>query len=261
MKTLAAGLIAIALLLAPSAQAQTQAHIDDVKKAQKSAYAIGDATNNCPTSDADLLGWPAQLLRYCEYKQGGLRGVVYLLSIAPERTALWIETSCAKRMPGESRCFRVVLQCGRLNSGMMFAVSGNIVEDNKNYFFRNGMTVKMPGFDNGSAGKIDRDVQIAAAKKENSAITRIPSGLTRFWRTLPRHLATLYSDSGAPQAVTENADRQVWLDVARKEILSALNQPENRLLDAYMAAHPETLRAALGKQVIKYADCPGEASP
>jgi hypothetical protein len=135
MKTIAAGLIAIPLLLGPAAQAQTQAHIDDVKKAQKSAYAIGDSTNNCPTSDADLFDWPAHLLRYCEYKQGGLSGVVYLLTIAPERTAQWIETSCAKRMPGESGCFRVVLQCGRLNSGMMFAVSGNVIESNQNIFF------------------------------------------------------------------------------------------------------------------------------
>jgi hypothetical protein len=261
MKTVAAGLIAIALLLGPAAQAQTQAHIDDVKKAQKSAYAIGDSTYDCPAGDADLHGWPAHLLRYCEYKQGGLTGVVYLLTIAPERTALWIETSCAKRMPGESGCFRVVLQCGRLNSGMMFPVSGNVIEDNQNIFFRNGMTVYMPGFKNWSTDKIDRDVQLAAAKKANSAITKIPSGLTRFWRTLPRHLATLYPDSGAPEAVTEKEGRQAWLEVARKEILSALDKPENRLLDAYMAAHPNTLRAALGKPVIKYADCPGEASP
>jgi len=261
MKTVAAGLIAIPLLFGPSAQAQTQSHVDDVKKAQKSNYAIEDSTNNCPASDADLFGWPAHLLRDCEYKQDGLPGTVYVLAIEPERIAQWIETSCAKRMPGENGCFRVVLQCGRLNSGMMFPVSGNVIENNQNIFFRNGMTVYMQGFENWSTSKMDHDVQLKAAKKESSAIERIPSGLARFWRTLPRHVAGFYPDSGAPEAVKEDDQREAWLEVVRKEILSALNQPENRLLDAYMAAHPKTLHSLLGKKVIKDGDCPTEASP
>jgi hypothetical protein len=44
-----------------------------------------------------------------------------------------------------------------------------------------------------------------------------------------------------PQSVTTAADRQKWLDIARLEFLAALTQPNNRLLEAWIAAHQKTL--------------------
>jgi hypothetical protein len=241
-----------------SVQAQTQSHVDTVRLALKSAYAISDSTNKCPVARADMFGWPAKLVRYCEYQQGRHKGVVYLLAVQPEQIAQWIETSCSKRMPGQTDCFRVVLECGRRNSGMMFPISGNIIEDDLNYFFRNGITVVMSGFPHASSRVIGEDLQRSLAEQSNELITRIPTGLARYWRTLPRHFAALYPDKAAPPKVDQKEERQKWLEIVRTEVLLALETPENTLLEAYMAAYPTSLRSLLGKRVIKEDDCPME---
>jgi hypothetical protein len=257
MKPIVAAVLGYVALATAAAvvQAQTQQHVADVVKAQKSAYAISTATNGCPVADADLLAWPARHVRYCEYKQGSLRGAVYLLTVSPERIAQWLETSCAKHIPGQQDCFRVVLQCGRLNSGMMFPVSGNIIENGGNYFFRNGMTVRMPGFVNAGTRPIALEAQRALAQQPNTAVTGIPSGLSRFWRTLPRHFADLFPEKGAPRKLDTAEAQQKWMAIVQSDVLAALEKPDNPLLDAYMAAHKASLAALLGKP-IGVGSCP-----
>ena len=259
MKTIVNGFASLLLAVGTSlVHAQTPGHVDDVKLAQKSAYAISDATNDCPVGRADMFGWPAKRLRYCEYNQGKMKGVVYLLAVEPEKIAQWIEASCAERMPDQPDCFRVVLTCGKLNSGMMFAISGNIIEDKKNFFFRNGMTVVMSGFPHRSTRSIEEDVQRKSAEQPNTLITKIPTGLTRYWRTLPRHFAMLYPDRSAPIKMGRNVEWQKWLEIVRTEMLSAIEKPKNTLLEAYVAAYPKTLRALLGKREIRENNCPNE---
>jgi hypothetical protein len=122
-----------ACFLFGEALAQSPEHVAAVQKAQKSAYAISDATNGCPTITADLLGWPAAIVRKCIYVVGPARnkrtGMAYLLDISPDTIARWIETRCSFLLPTSPACFKTVLKCGRANSGMMFAVSGNILEN------------------------------------------------------------------------------------------------------------------------------------
>jgi len=231
--------------------AQTSDHVADVRRAQRSAYVISQATNGCPVVGTDLFGWPGSKIVKCVYDAGPpdarMTGVAYLLTVPAEAIALWIETSCAGQMPGAAGCFKTVLTCGRLNSGMMFAVSGNVLEDMddkpwKNYFFRNGMTVSIGGQLNGTTDSIPVERQEELAMMPDSAITSIPSGLTRYWRTLPKQFAALFPNENAPTALSSREARQKWLDMARAEFLSALGGPTNRLLDAWMAAHPQTLQ-------------------
>lgn len=256
---------AVALLIAlsapTSAGAQTAAHVTAVKNAQTSAYAISDATNGCPLVGADMFGWPGTLVRKCIYAEGPsskrLPGLVYLLDVTPEAIARWIETACTNQLPNVSACFATVLKCGRSNSGMMFAVSGNILENMnpttwKNYFFRNGMTVSMTGQPNGGTTAISLERQEELAQTPDSGIQTIPSGLTRFWRTLPKQFAARFPDAGAPVALNTPARRQKWLDLARAEFLAALGSPTNRLLEAWVAAHP--VKLAAGK-------CPADNDP
>lgn len=251
----------VALFTTP-ALAQTLEHVDSVKAAaRRSAYAVNNATNGCPAETNDLFGWPASRLRVCEYSEDKLDGVVHLLTIEPDKVALWIETACDKLMPGEAQCFRVVLACGELNSGMMFPVSGNIIEDEKNYFFRNGVTVRIAGFDNESVDPIDIGIQRKLALKPNSEIAGIRSGLARFWRTLPRHLAAISPPGTVPDSVVDRADAQKWLDIVQSEIFKALDSPSNRLLEAYMQDHPRSLRSLLGLTTIAEKDCPKDNSP
>jgi hypothetical protein len=110
------------------AAAQTPAHVDAVKNAQKSAYAVVDSTNGCPAADRDLFGWPRNLVLNCEYaKQDAAlgrkrRAVAYLLDVKPEVIARWIEGACAQLRNKPADCFKKVLSAGQGNSGYMFAL-------------------------------------------------------------------------------------------------------------------------------------------
>lgn len=226
------------------------AEISAVASAQKAAYVISDATNGCPVASADLHGWPAARLRTCEYAEGPagsrLQGYAVLLVVDPEPIARWIKTSCAEKLAGNAACFRTVLACGRANSGMMFPVSGNVMENMdgrpfSNYFFRNGMTVRMKGQPNGTSVGIDLATQIRLANADATDIESIPTGVTRFWRTLPQQFASAVPGEAIPRGVKTSADAQRWLEIARTEMLAALGGPRNRLLDAWVAAHKQTL--------------------
>ena len=231
------------------AQSPTASHIAAVTQAQKSAYVITSATNGCPPPAADILGWPASLLRECVYvvePQGNRRtAYVILINVSAETIATWIETACAKVLPNESQCFQRVLNCGQATSGMMFPVSGNLMEDMDgpwtNWFFRNGMTVRMPNQPNNTGSQIPMARQRELALMPDANILRIPSGITRFWRTMPAQFAARFPGEGVPVNVTTSQNRQKWLNIVRTEFLAALTKPNNRLLEAWVAAHKVTL--------------------
>jgi hypothetical protein len=230
------------------AAAQTPAHVDAVKNAQKSAYAVVESTNGCPAADRDLFGWPRNLVLNCEYAKQDTalgrkrRAVAYLLDVKPEVIARWIEGACAQLRNEPANCFKKVLSAGQGNSGYMFAVSGNIIEDMdqpnvfKNFFFRNGMTVSMQRGLNGSGQDLSVAEQRRLALSPNDAIVSIPSGMTRFWRTSPAQFRARFPGSGAPATVDTPERRAKWLDLAQKQMLEALQRPKNRLLEAWLCA-------------------------
>jgi hypothetical protein len=239
------GLLLISTRPVAFAQGPSAEHVAAVVQAQKSAYAITDATNNCPPATTDILGWPASLLRECIFSEGPsgdrLTGYVILIDVKPETIATWIETACAQVLPGVSKCFRRVLNCGQGNSGMMFPVSGNMMENMddepwKNWFFRNGMTVSMPGQQNNRHEQVPLARQKELALLPNTEIAGIPSGITRFWRTRPAQFAKRFPNEDIPHTVTTPQDRQKWLNITQSEFLSALTKPNNRLLEAWVAA-------------------------
>jgi hypothetical protein len=243
-------LAAASTVSTPTVPADHTIHVAAVAKAQKAAYAISQSTNDCPYSAADILGWPAKLLKECDYYVGSKTNRrtahVVLLDVGSEAIATWIETACSKQLPRVEKCFDTVLKCGTDNSGMMIPVSGNMMEDMdhvhwKNYFFRNGMTVSIGGEKNATVNQIDMVRQRELTGMPDTAITSIPSGVTRFWRTKSSQFAALFTREGAPSMLASPSDRQKWLDTARTELLAALEKPDNRLLDAWIAAHPKTL--------------------
>lgn len=79
-----------------------------------------------------------------------------------------------------------------------------------------------------------------------------PAPLSGLAHALPRQFATAFPDAGAPQTVSHKADRENWLTLAQTELLAAVVGDENRLLAAWVEAHPKTLFA--GK-------CPDDADP
>lgn len=249
-------------LAAPLEEVVAQAgNVAAVVKAQKAAYAITGASNGCPAPATDVLGWPSTVLRECVYSGGPktnrLTGYVLLADAKPEAIATWIETACARVLPSAAQCFQTVLECGRRNSGMMFPVSGNMMENMdggrwKNYFFRNGMTVAIGSQSNGTTEQVPLNRQKELALMAEAKIARIPSGVTRFWRTMPRQFAARFPSEAIPQSLTTLQDRQQWLNIVRSEFLTALVEPSNRLLEAWVAAHPKTLAAGT---------CPNDKDP
>jgi hypothetical protein len=99
-------------------------------------------------------------------------------------------------MPGSQTCFDMLVECSRLNSGMMFPIDGKLIENSKNYFFRNGMTVSFGDGKNGSTAQIPFDQQDAVANNPDSAITFVPTGLTRLWGTMDHLVRYLQASAG-----------------------------------------------------------------
>ena len=113
--------LSLLLLITPpvaSAQAPSATHVAAVVTAQRSAYAITDATNNCPHPATDILGWPSALVRECIYK-GERKRVTPTCRRKPEIIATWIETP-ALSITDRGQCFERVLKCARGNSGDVF---------------------------------------------------------------------------------------------------------------------------------------------
>lgn len=229
--------------------AASAAHVAAVENAVRAAYAIRSATNGCPFVESDLHGWPAARVRHCVYQQNdsGLGrprvAVVYLLDVQPGEIARWIETACALVPADAEQCFARVLEEGRGNSGYMFPVAGNMIENMgggrnfKNYIFRNGMTTSFRRHVNGGAEELSLEDQEALAAAADAAAIAVPTGLTRFWRTLPADFAERFPGVGAPANVSTPANRAAWLDLARTEMLAALDSDRNRLLEAWLCAH------------------------
>lgn len=246
------------VLASTGTMAQTPQQIDAVAAVLRSSYVITNAVNACPVTNKALLGWAENMLRYCEYKEGGLSGAVYLLDVKPNKIASWIRTSCQKFMKSDKDCFRVTLACAKWNSGLIFPVSGNVIENSKNYFFRHGMTANIDKQGNATAAAIDMDLQRKQAVAPDDRITRIKTGLTRYWRTLPSH----YFDRNgiAPFDVCVVDGRRRWLNIAHSELRHAMNAPQNRLLEAWMHARKDELAKLSGKAAIGEDDCPKETA-
>src|SRR5215475_13376066 len=114
--------LALIALVSGKAFAQSPDHVNAVRHAQRSAYAITDATNDCPTVGSDILGWPGSMVRKCVYVEGPrqhqLTGVVFLMDVKPEVISRWIEATCVGELRDSPQCFNTVLRCGQANSGM-----------------------------------------------------------------------------------------------------------------------------------------------
>ena len=232
---------------------QVPENIAKVEKAQKAAYAITESTNGCPLADTDLFGWPKELIQVCEYSKPdtGLghtrRALVYLLNIKPDIIATWIESACDKLPNKPATCFHTILKNGKMNSGLMFAISGNIIEDMdkpgvfRNYFFRNGMTTSFKRKINGGSEELTIEEQRVIALLPNEAALSIASGMTRFWRTTPDQFHKRFPEAHDLINLNTSVGRQNWLDLVRIEMLSALNGKHNRLLEAWLCSNSQTI--------------------
>ena len=236
--------------------AQTPDQISLVRTKVLSAnYIIRGSTNGCPLLENPVLGWPAGIVKKCIYRQDGLTALAYIVDIKPEILAKWVENACQKFSSHPDACFNITLACAKFNSGAIYPVSGNIIENSQNIFFRNGITIK-PEMD----GKIwsftsrpikledqERfvmmsDADIVKDRPNPDAKSPIPTGLARLWRTRPWQFAKTFPGLGAPSDTRDAVSREAWLGVSKREFLEALRSNENRLLTAWMSTHVDMIK-------------------
>jgi hypothetical protein len=229
---------AMLLLASPPAPGQTPEHVAEAKAAlDKAPIRAG----TCAPATEALQGWPADVLQRCEYKQGDLTGVAYVLDVKPEAMARWIETSCKSLMVGIDSCFERMTKCLGVKSGASFIVGGNGVNERQgavqNVFYRNGVAFSAkPG-----AVSIEEQEQLSRTP-EAAVTTMLGGGGVSFWHTLPYQFAVKAQELGVPAEMNAPDRRLRWLEVIRTEMLASLDKPENRFLAGWMAAHPITLR-------------------
>jgi hypothetical protein len=236
-------LVAVALLTASfGARAQTAEHVAAVQAVFDKSPARAGA---CAPVAEDFQGWPAALVRRCDYKVGETPGVAYVLEVKPEAMAQWIETGCNAHMSGVAACFDRLVKCAVEKSRATFVIGGNLVADRKgsvtNMFFRNGVVIAAPW--NGKSDPVPAAEQEQLAKTPESGVAAMQGGgAVAFWHTLPYQFAVKAIDLGVPAEMNTPDRRQRWLELIRAEMLAALGTQGNRFLSGWMTAHPITLR-------------------
>ncbi|WP_036283495.1 hypothetical protein [Methylocystis sp. ATCC 49242] len=227
---------------AQGAAAQTAEHVAAVQGVlEKSPVRAGQ----CAPVAEDFQGWPAALVQRCEYKNGDMTGVAYVLDVKPEVMAKWIETGCEAHMSGVAACFDRMLRCAVEKSNATFAIGGNVIAARKgvlqNMFFRNGVAIGAPM--SGKPGAVPAEEQEKLARTPEAAVEAMPGGgAVAYWHTMPFQFAVKAIDLGVPAEMNTPDRRQKWLEVIRAEMQTALTTPVNRFLSGWMTAHPITLR-------------------
>lgn len=236
-------LAAAAVFAATGALAQSAEHVAAVQAVfDKSPVRAGA----CAPVAEDFLGWPAALVQRCEYKQGAVDAVAYVLDVKPETMARWIETGCTAHMSGVAACFDRMLKCAVEKSSATFVIGGNLAAERKgavtNMFFRNGVVIAAPP--NGKGDAVPADQQEKLAKTPEAAVEAMQGGgAVAFWHTMPFQFAVKAIDLGVPAEMNTPDRRQKWLEVIRAEMQAALKTDGNRFLSGWMTAHPIVLRA------------------
>jgi hypothetical protein len=250
--TICVALVIAAGVFAPKiAPAQTAADIEAVRKAMKAAYIREDAVEPCKQADGDRFGWSKNLVLRCIYVQHDKlpngakkdrKAVAEAIFPEPAVIARWIVSACALLKTKEPKCFAWAVAEGQGASGFQFAITGNVLEDfpkngtQKNYFFRNGMTVSVEPGINQSEQDLPLDKQDKLANTPNADIVSIPSGKTRYWSTTPAMFRARFPNAGTPSNLATKERRLAWLEIARREFTTALGENRNQLLEAWLCA-------------------------
>lgn len=250
------GLSAALLLFFTGAPgAQTPEHVAAARAAlDRSPVRAG----TCGLVPEDFLGWPAALVRRCEYRVGEAPAIAYVLDVQPETLAKWGETACESDLKGFSGCYDIQLKCAAEKSGATFVIGGNLLMPRKgaagavtNMFYRNGVVIGAPH--NGKTQAVPVEEQEKLAHLAEDTVDAMPErGAVALWRTMPHDFATKAMDLGVPSETNEPARRQKWLELIRTEMQAAMTKGENRLLAGWIHSHPITLRVN---------DCPDRSDP
>lgn len=213
----------------------------------------------CTPGDRDLLGWPADLLLRCRYEVTDVHGdgsrhakigLVYLANPPPERVLAWLSSACRKASADDVYgCVRSEARAIRAASGAQFPVAGLVWEDqacgsplghcregadgiNEGYVFRNGVTVRVTGFANGSTDAVGpARLELLATGQQVTGIRR-SGGYARILSTSRSEFAAFAGRADVPVGEGSADAAIAWSDLVGDLYRQALSEDDNSLLTA-----------------------------
>lgn len=176
--------------------------------------------------------WAPIELHDCRYNSGKLKARVILIRPESGIIATWIVNACHEifGVVTES-CARRLADRMNCQSNYQFPVAGIVIENGKNYAFRDGVTVVIAGIVNGS------DKQLSGEAIEKSLQPNLKAGdelleagqFARLQGTTRKE----YRDASG----TLDVSGLNWLEVVRKSFQAALKSDRNELLVAWLKSN------------------------
>jgi hypothetical protein len=131
-------------------------------------------------------GYEGLPTKRCAYSQGKLKAEVVLLDPQGPQLARWVNFTCEGLLPtgaSSKRCGLALLQRIAVQSSGHFPVAGVVLENGKAYAFRDGVTVRIAAFANGTS------TQLSAEQMEQSMTAPVLG-----WGQFARLQGTRYDD-------------------------------------------------------------------
>ena len=194
-----------------------------------------------PTTRA---GWEGFPLLHCRYGFRELTAEVVVVDTGPERIARWIVGTCRElAAPHLADCAERLRQHVERVSFYSFPVAGIVLEDLypdvpgvEGYAFRDGVTVRVEGYENGRSAQPTRaevDAALDGPVRDAMRYARLQSTSREDYR----------AGGGAEDVGTSaaGARKVAWLDVVRTLYQAAWGSEHNELMVAWARAHRKLL--------------------
>lgn len=224
----------------------------------------------CKPATQPIANWAASELQECVYpitdhwadgSRHAKAGLVFLANPPPERVLAWLKTGCARAQPNESdECVRVAALAIRGASGAQFPVAGVVWEDqacgdphgkcqhdrdghpvgdgvNEAYVFRNGVTVAVADFVNGSTAPIDLGdtLRELALTREITGV-KAAGGYARISSTTRETFQRYTGREDVPVGQGSREAALTWTRIVGETYQAALRSDENPLISAWLCA-------------------------
>ena len=197
-----------------------------------------------------LLNWSPNELQRCEYTvldtSSNTRrfGLVYLANPGGAKIFDCVSTACEKASPKAApACIRRSARAVRDASGGQFPVAGLVLEDmdgsgtNKGYVFRNGVTVHVKGFKNGSSDTPSDGTGLEAlATNQSVEGVNAAGGYARVLSTTRADYARFSGRSDVPVNRADSVAALLWSDMVGEIHRASLGSKENALITSTICA-------------------------
>jgi hypothetical protein len=183
---------------------------------------------NC--RDVDWPSWEGFPTKECRYAQSEIPGGVRVILLNPgkDQLAAWITSACTVAQTNDYEfCARKLADHINQQSGAQFPVAGIVMEDQRKYAFRDGVTVGVAGIKNDTEG-------YPTAAEQEAALTAPVRRVAQYARiqSTTRDQYTEYAGKGLGRE-PEDVTGLKWQEVIRRLYQQAWKSDSYVLMDAW----------------------------